>query len=541
MSGRRLSLGLDLSTQSISAVVLDIDLRTKVFEHSLDYCSDARLNGYGIRREDYILPPDDTGEASQPPAMFFAAIDVILDDLAGAVDTADIVVVNSSGQQHGHLYLNADAPSVFSRLTADNSTDSPLAILLEDSLAWDRAPIWMTSATAEQAGFIREHIGGKERAILLSGSDVPLRFTGVVMRYIAQRYPDVYQRTERVLLISSLPAAVLTGNSLVPLDFGNACGTSLMDYSQKRWSDELVEAAALGLPGGAKAFKSKLPPLAAPDSKSGTMAAYFVKKYGFSPYCRILVGSGDNPQSKVPVSGDLLSLGTSFVNMVATDGKTYDMNGYASAMYDGLGRPFMFGCRTNGAMVWDRLRAMYGMEKEEFTQAEQALRQVPVARSMVFWQPANESFPPSASYDIVRTGDAIPDFGTDYSGLIETSLASVYYYSRAFNRSTAEPLYVTGGAAASPGVMRRVAAIWNRAAVPVGKGGASLGAAVAGACAFLKSEGEHPDIDRFTGAYIRGKENPVLPLPEDIVAFHGPGKYLEKFAAEETRLRKTEI
>jgi xylulokinase len=266
-----------------------------------------------------------------------------------------------------------------------------------------------------------------------------------------------------------------------------------------------------------------------------------VKKYGFSPYCRILVGSGDNPQSKVPVSGDLLSLGTSFVNMVATDGKTYDMNGYASAMYDGLDRPFMFGCRTNGAMVWDRLRAIYGMEKEEFTPAEKALRQVPIARNMVFWQPANESFPPSASYDIVRTGNVSPDFGTDYSGLIETSLASVYHYSRDFTRANAEPLYVTGGAAASPGVMRRVAAIWNRPAVPMGKGGAAMGAAVGGACAFLKSEGQPPDIDRFAGDYIRGKEKTVRPQPEDIVAFHGPGGYLERFAVEETRLRKTEI
>ena len=89
-----------------------------------------------------------------------------------------------------------------------------------------------------------------------------------------------------------------------------------------------------------------------------------------------------------------LNLDTSLVNMVSTDGKTLDTNGFANAMYDGVGRPFMFGCRTNGTMVWDQLRAMYGMEKEEYGPAEEVLQQAPVAHYMVFWQPKNESFPP---------------------------------------------------------------------------------------------------------------------------------------------------
>jgi hypothetical protein len=48
-----------------------------------------------------------------------------------------------------------------------------------------------------------------------------------------------------------------------------------------------------------------------------------------------VAGSGDNPQSKVQVAGDLLSLGTSFVNMTSTDGKVIDKSGLANAMYDG--------------------------------------------------------------------------------------------------------------------------------------------------------------------------------------------------------------
>ena len=57
MPRERLALGLDSSTQSLSAVVIDIDAAEKCFEHSLDYRTDARLNQFGIG-EDYILPPE---------------------------------------------------------------------------------------------------------------------------------------------------------------------------------------------------------------------------------------------------------------------------------------------------------------------------------------------------------------------------------------------------------------------------------------------------------------------------------------------------
>ena len=142
--------------------------------------------------------------------------------------------------------------------------------------------------------------------------------------------------------------------------------------------------------------------MCAPDAIVGRIAGYFVGKYGFDPECRVAAGSGDNPQSKVLVTGDLLSLGSSFVIMVTSDGKTLDMNGFANAMYDGLGRPFIFGCRTNGALPWDRIRAIYGLGKEEYGPAEEALRRTPSGKNLVFWQPRNESFPPSGCYDLIR-------------------------------------------------------------------------------------------------------------------------------------------
>ena len=535
---RRLALGLDSGTQSLSAAIVDIDLREKVFKHSLDYTRDTRLNGFGIRSRDYIVPPRVEGEADQPPELYFASLDAMFSDIQDAgVGMEDIAVINVSGQQHGHVYLNHRAQSLFAELDKKGAALSDLVTLLRGCLAYGVAPIWMTSNTVEQARFIQDRVGGKGSMIRLSGSNAPLRFTGLVMRRVAEQFPEAYEQTENIQLISSLIPAVLTGNSKVPVDFGNACGTALMDYRHKRWSPLLIRATSDGLPGGESAFGSKLPSIVAPETIVGSIAMYFVSKYGFSRTCKIVVGSGDNPQSKVLVSGDLLSLGTSFVNMISADGETLDMNGFANAMYDGIGQPFLFGCRTNGAMVWDQLRAMYGMEKEDYGSAEEVLQQVPVAKHLVFWQPRNESFPPSGSFDLVRIGHRAVNLGADYAGLIESTLAAVYHHSMGFTRETAEPLYVIGGASDSPGITRRLAAIWNRPVVPVEKGGAALGAAVAGVYAFTKSHGETMGVQDFSIAILKRGEK-IVPRADDVSAFHCPGGYLERFEAAETKLIK---
>ena len=57
----RLALGIDSSTQSVSAVAVDIDSRQKVFEKSIDYLADQSLKSFGIG-PDYLLPPAGPGE-----------------------------------------------------------------------------------------------------------------------------------------------------------------------------------------------------------------------------------------------------------------------------------------------------------------------------------------------------------------------------------------------------------------------------------------------------------------------------------------------
>ena len=532
---QRLALGLDSSTQSLSAIVIDIDTAEKCFEHSLDYRADTRLNGFGIG-EDYILPPREEGEAEQPPLMYLASLDAMFTNMREAgVALENIVAINTSGQQHGHVYLNRGADTLLAQLASRGEVPSSvrdkdghdLQTLLKDAFSYPTAPIWMTANTGAQTNHVRETVGGKTEMINLSGSDAPLRFTGTVVRRVAEQYPEHYTATARIQLISSFIPAVLTGNINVPIDYGNGCGMSLMNYRSKTWDSALLAATADGLTGGVKALQAKLPALTRPDSIVGNLAAYYIEKYGFDGNCTVIAGSGDNPQAKVPVAGDLLSLGTSFVNMVSTDGDTLDPAGFANAMYDGINRPFMFGCRTNGAMVWDAVRNNYGLAKEEYAPAEAALKETAPGQFMTFWQPKTESFPVSGAFDLIRS-EAQPTLAADYTGIIETSLAAVYTYSAVFTKQTQAPLFVTGGATDSPEIMRRVAGIWNRPTLPVEKGGAALGAAVAGVKALHDTANEAFDIEAFS-AFVLKRGEPIQPHPEDVNAYHGEGKYLEKF------------
>jgi xylulokinase len=535
----RLALGLDSSTQSLSAVAVDLDSREIVYQKSLDYLVETELSRFGIN-SNYILPPQEKGEAKQPVVMFFSSLDVIFRNLSRdfpglGLDVKDIRVINTSGQQHGHVLLNRVAESFFANLH-DPSAGEELVSLLEPGLAVPFARIWRTANTVEEATLVRQAVGGKEAIIELTGSNAPLRFSAFGIRKTALAHPAAYEDTEIIHQISSLVPAVLIGSEKIPLDYGNACGTSLMNYRARNWSKELIEAVSGSLPGGAEALGAKLPALASGLTVVGKLAPYFTVRYGLSSDCAVAAGSGDNPQTKVLVEGSLLSLGTSFVIMVETDGKTFDRRGYANAMYDALDRPFCFGCRTNGALRWDGVRAKYGLAKKDYAPGEKALAETsPGNQGRIFlWQAEAESFPVSKAFEPVRIGYEGKDFAEDYAGIIESTLASVYLNSRHF-MAPGDLLYVTGGPAGSPEILRRVAAIWNRTVVPVEAGGAALGAAVSGGCTWLIEPGEELDPGNYCASFLRQKK-PVNPRREDVAAYHGEGGYLERFREIEERL-----
>ena len=320
-----LVLGIDSSTQSTTAVALDRTSFATAAEAKVRYRDDPRVAKYGLTEGAPILPPREPGEADQPAALFLDALDALFSDLGPAV-LGRVAAIDLSAHQHGQVWLGEAGATAIAGLREKGAgaPGSPsLAARIGPGLSYDRAPIWMSSNTQEEAQELRAALGGREGVTARSGSDSPLRFSGAVLRRTAKRFPDIYSRTYRFHLISSFLAGVLAGDGEAPIDWGNGSGTSLMDWSKRLWDRQLIAAAAAGLAGGAEALASRLPPMAHPLTIVGRAAAYFVERYGLSPECAIVAGSGDNPQSKVLASGALLSLGTSFVLMVEGKSRTF--------------------------------------------------------------------------------------------------------------------------------------------------------------------------------------------------------------------------
>ena len=63
----RTVLGIDASTQSLSAVLLNSNTGETLWSRSLAYRDDPRLLGFGFEHDTMVMPAREPGEAEQPP------------------------------------------------------------------------------------------------------------------------------------------------------------------------------------------------------------------------------------------------------------------------------------------------------------------------------------------------------------------------------------------------------------------------------------------------------------------------------------------
>jgi hypothetical protein len=110
--------------------------------------------------------------------------------------------------------------------------------------------------------------------------------------------------------------------------------------------------------------------------------------------------------------------------------------------------------------------------------------------------------------------------------VVDSSLGLVYRYGMkiagAAASSAHEAISVCGGPSTSPGIMRRIAAIWNRPAIQAGQAGAALGAAVAAAVALVPEAEREGLAEHLRQAIFTGKAV-VQPEAELVRAYHAPG------------------
>ncbi|MEI6971549.1 MAG: xylulokinase [bacterium] len=295
-----LFLGLDSSTQSLKAIAVDDDLRV-VYENSANF--DTELPAFGTRGGAHQHPDGVT--VTSPPLMWVAALDLLLAKMAGdKFPFMKVVAIGGSGQQHGSVWLKRNARDVLRNLDAAR----PLSEQLEGVFSVDASPIWMDSSTGHQCRELEKALGGAQAVADLTGSRAYERFTGNQIAKIWQTRPRDYDNTDRIALVSSFMASLLTGD-YAPIDLSDGSGMNLLGIRSRTWSPVALDHTAPGL--GAR--------LGAPvpsHSVVGVVQPYFANKYGFWRQCAVVAFSGDNPNSlaglRLQRPGDVaISLGTS--------------------------------------------------------------------------------------------------------------------------------------------------------------------------------------------------------------------------------------
>ena len=351
-------LGLDSSTQSLSAIVIDTDEQRVVLDQSVNFGRD--LPSYNSPHG--VLPNADPRVCHSDPLMWVEALDLLLTKVqAQGFDWSRIAGISGAGQQHGSVYLKVPIAD-----SGGWSPAEPLVGQIRPLLSVQTSPMWMDSSTAAECAEIAAAAGGRARVLSVSGSNPIERFTGPQIRKIWKTQLEAYRATREIHLVSSFMASLLTGTS-VAIDLGDGAGMNLLDLSSARWDPTLLDATAPGL-------SERLRPAVPSHTVVGNIARYFVERYGFRAGTPVVAFTGDNPSSLVGMGAiepgtRLISLGTSDTVFAAMDGPRTDPHGYGHVFGNPAGGFMSLICFTNGSLAREQVAQRFQLDWAAFASA----------------------------------------------------------------------------------------------------------------------------------------------------------------------------
>jgi len=471
-----LFLGLDSSTQSLSAIVIDLDTRKIVYDHALNY--DEALPHY--QTENGVIENDDPKLVHASPLMWAEALDKLLEHLKSPpIDITEIKAISGSGQQHGSVYLNAKAPQVLSHLDPNKN----LVANLNGIFSRNTSPIWMDSSTRSECDEICDALGGLQATAEATGSTTFERFTGPQIRKFYKTEPNAYDQTAHIMLVSSFMASILSGG-VAPIDHGDGAGMNLMDIQSRQWHSKALEATAPNL-------QSRLPELAPSWQVIGPISTYFVQKYGFNPNTQTMVWSGDNPNSVIGLglveAGQVaISLGTSDTYFGTMQTCQTDPRGEGHVFVSPTGDYMSLICFKNGSLAREAICEQFNLDWAGFSKAIQA---TPPGNNGKILLPY---FEPEIVPNVLTPGIHHFDLDTnDAEGhcraVVEAQMMSMRIHSEWMGvRPSA--IYVTGGASVNEDILQIMADVHNCAVHQFTvTNSAALGAALRAAHGYLSA------------------------------------------------------
>lgn len=502
-----LYLGLDVSTQSVSAIVIEAgpSRRRIVWESSLNF--DRDLPEYGTRAGVHDGPRP--GEVTSPPLMWADGLDRMMARVAGALghDVSRVRAVSGSAQQHGSVYLHRRAADVWRAL----DPAAPLAPQLVAIFTRAASPVWMDTSTSAACAAIEGALGGPEAAARLTGSRVYERFTGPQIRAFAERDPEAYGATSRIHLVSSYLASLLAGEDS-PIDPGDGSGMNLMSLATSEWAPEALAATAPRL-------TDKLPPIRPSWSLAGTLAPYWQRRYGF-PALRVVLWSGDNPCSLVGtgavVEGQLVvSLGTSDT---VCGWSREPRHGVSHTFAAPIGGYMSLVCFRNGSLARERIRDEHGLEWQGFSRALEHTTAGNSGAMMLPW--FDPEITPRAPAGVVRHRLDPHDGPANVRGVVEAQMMAMANHGGAITNGVVSRLVATGGGSTNRALLQVMADVFG---VPVCQlaveNTACLGAALRACHADRLAEGDDVRWPEIVRGFTDPMPDRIVPAPANVALY----------------------
>lgn len=518
---REIFLGLDLSTQSLTALAASVESGV-AYQETINF--DQSYPRFGTRGG--IQPSGDPLRAHADPLMWVEALEDMLRRLQQAGLTRRIAAMAVSAQQHGTVYLSHQAASGL----AGMKPSTALAAGLAGIFSRRTCPTWMDSSTSRECREITSALGGEAAVAELTGSAAAERFAGPQIRKFWKEEPDAYARTAHIALISSFLTALLTGG-IAPVDAGDGYGTNLADIRCGDWSRDALSACA-------PALRRRLPHLVVRDKTIGAVSPSLAERFGFHPETRVVVGSGDNPNSLVGLGliGDpgrhAISLGTSDTYFgylpVLPDGVRTEGHIFGSA--DGR---FMFLiCLKNGSLARERVKEDHGLSWEEFSRI---LKKTPPGNRgrvlLPYFLP--EITPLILDAGVRRYGGlAADDAAGNVRAVVEAQAMALYLHSGWVGKRP-ERIIATAGGSQNRGLLQVTAEVFGAEVQTLEvRESAALGAALRAAHAWLDEHGRAIGWGELFQAVARPEAGRVIrPKPGTSTPYHAPQGLLSLYAA----------
>lgn len=463
-----LFIGIDSGTQSVKAVVLDIEARKVIAEARAPHALIADLP---------------VGHMEQHPQEWVAAMDRVISEVVAKVDRQRVRGIGVSGQQHGFVPLDAQGEVI------------------------RPAKLWCDTSTAAECAHITRKLGGEKAAIRKTGNLILPGFTAPKILWLKRNEPASYKRLRHVLLPHDYLNFHLTGNYF--MEHGDASGSALMDVRQRAWSKEAITAID-------KNLADWLPEISASSAAAGTLRAELAAKYGLGAEVAVSAGGGDNMMGAIGtgnVSPGVISasFGTSGTIYAYANKPVVDPQGEIAAFCSSTGGWLPLLCTMNVTTVTEQVRQLFG---QDHAALERAVSAVPAGAHGLTLLPyfAGERTPnvPDGSGVLLGLNGKTLAAGPLARAAMEGVTMGMNYGLRrlAALGVKAREIRVTGGGAKS-GVWRQIMA--DVFGVPVvgmvEEEGAALGGALQAAWCVARREGRKSvKIAEFTDRVVAVKE-----------------------------------